>query len=376
MQESTTIIAFDQHADSVVAAVLPPRVDRPATQLLSPDLGHVGRFVDKVRRGGPVRCCYEAGPCGFELYRFLSGRGISCAVIAPGLIPRRPGDRVKTDRCDAAQLAVLARAGALTAVQVPSDADEAARDLVRTRENTRRDLLRARQRLGTFLLRHGRRFTRTKSQGYHYDQWVRRQTWPLAPLTETHQYYLRAVDEARARLHDLETTLQGLADSPRYAETIGRLRCFRGIDSLSALILTVELGDPRRFGSAPALMAFVGLVPSEHSSGPRTHRGGITRTGNGHLRRILVESAWHYRHPPYLGRPLQRRQAGQPRAVCAAAWRAQQRLHRRYRSLVAHGKRPTVAVVAVARELTGFVWAALTPSADRPSSIRRTLDTN
>lgn len=218
MQESTTIIAFDQHADSVVAAVLPPRVDRPATQLLSPDLGHVGRFVDKVRRGGPVRCCYEAGPCGFELYRFLSGRGISCAVIAPGLIPRRPGDRVKTDRCDAAQLAVLARAGALTAVQVPSDADEAARDLVRTRENTRRDLLRARQRLGTFLLRHGRRFTRTKSQGYHYDQWVRRQTWPLAPLTETHQYYLRAVDEARARLHDLETTLQGLADSPRYAE--------------------------------------------------------------------------------------------------------------------------------------------------------------
>jgi len=360
MPESTTIIAFDQHADSLMAAVLPPRADKPAMQLLSSELTHVGRFVDKVRRGGAVRCCYEAGPCGFTLYRYLSGRGIPCEVIAPGLIPRRAGDRVKTDRRDATQLAVLARAGALTAIHVPTDADEAARDLVRTREDTRRDLLRARQRLGTFLLRHGRRHTRTKSQGYYYDQWVRTQTWPWPALTETHQAYLRTVDEARARLHDLETALQAVATDPRYHATIARLRCFRGIDTLSALILAVELGDARRFASAPALMAFVGLVPSEHSSGPRRWRGGITRTGNAHLRRILVEIAWHYRHQPYLGRPLQRRQAGQPHAVCAAAWRAQRRLYRRYRYLVGHGKRPSVAVVAVARELTGFVWAALT----------------
>lgn len=172
---------------------------------------------------------------------------------------------------------------------------------------------------------------------------------------------MRAVDEARARLRDLEAELHTLAASPRYASAIGRLRCFRGIDTLSALILVVELGDPRRFASATGLMAFVGLVPAEHSSGPKTRRGGITRSGNGHLRRILVEIAWHYRHQPYVGHLLRRRQVGQPPEACALAWRAQQRLHRRYRHLLGHGKRSSVAVIAVARELTGFVWAALTP---------------
>jgi transposase len=182
----------------------------------------------------------------------------------------------------------------------------------------------------------------------------------LPALTDTFQHYLRTVDEARARHKDLESLLQSVATGPPYAATIARLRCFRRIDTLSALILAVEVGDPRRFDSAPALMAFVGLVPSEHSSGPRRWRGGITRTGNAHLPRILVAIAWHYRHQPYLGRPLRRRQEGQPRAVCAAAWHAQLRLHRRYRHLVGHGKRSSVAVVAVPRELTGFVWAALT----------------
>jgi len=376
MPESTTIVAFDQHAASVMAAVLPPQAAKPATQALGPDLPQLGRFLDKVRRSGPVRCCYEAGPCGFELYRYLHDRGIPCEVIAPGLIPRRPGDRVKTDRRDAAQLAVLARAGALTPIHVPSATDEAARDLVRTREDTRRDRERARRRLGTFLLRHGRRHTRTTSQGYYYDQWVRRQAWPLPTLTATHQHYLRAVDEAQARLQALETDLQALATAPRYAEAVGRLRCFRGIDTLSALILAVELGDVRRFASATALMAFVGLVPAEHSSGPKTRRGGITRTGNTHLRRILVEAAWHYRHQPYRGHLLRRRQAGQPPTVIATAWRAQQRLHRRYRHLIGHGKRPTVAVIAVARELTGFLWASLLPSPDRPGASGRTLDTD
>ena len=362
MQESTIIVAFDQHADSVMAAVLPPGAAKPANQALSPDLTHIGRFVDKLRRHGLVRCYYEAGPCGFELYRFLQAREIPCEVIAPGLIPRRPGDRVKTDRRDAAQLAIRARAGALTSVHVPSTVDEAARDLVRTREDTRRDLVRARRRLGTFLLRHGRRHLRTKSQGYYYDRWVRMQTWSVPTLTATHQHYVRAVDEARARLTALDTDLEALATTPRYADAVGRLRCFRGIDTLSALILAVELGDSRRFASARALMAFVGLVPAEHSSGPKTRRGGITRTGNAHLRRVLVEAAWHYRHQPYLGHLLRRRQAHQPGDVCAVAWRAQQRLHRRYRHLVGHGKRSAVAVIAVVRELTGFVWAALTLS--------------
>ena len=185
MLQSTTTIGFDQHAHSLVAAVLLPDAREPAIQPLSPDLPHVGRFIDKVLQQGPVRCCYEAGPCGFELYRFLTGRGIPCEVIAPALIPRRPGDRVKTDRRDAIQLAVLYRAGALTAIHVPTDAEEAARDLVRTREDVRRDVLRARQRLGTFILRHGRRFTVTKSWGAKYDQWVRTQQWTLPALAHT-----------------------------------------------------------------------------------------------------------------------------------------------------------------------------------------------
>ena len=361
MLESTITIGFDQHAHSLVAAVLLPDTREPAIHPLSPDLPHVGRFIDKVRRQGAVRCCYEAGPCGFELYRYLTARGIACEVIAPALIPRRPGDRVKTDRRDATQLAVLHRAGALTAIHVPTDAEEAARDLVRTRETIRRDVLRARQPLGKFVLRHGRRFTRTKSWGAKYDEWLRTQRWELPALTHTHTHYLRTVDEARSRLHDIEADLDPLVTQPPFQERVARLRCFRGIDTLSALVLAVELGDPRRFPSARTVMAFAGLVPSEHSSGGRVRRGAITRTGNAQLRRILIESAWHYRHQPYLARPLRRRQEGQPPELRAAAWRAQQRLYRRYRRLVGRGKSPTVAITAVARELTGFLWAALTP---------------
>ena len=186
------------------------------------------------------------------------------AVVAQLLAQGVAVYRMKTDRRDAAQLAVLARAGALTPVHVPVTVDEAARDLVRTREDTRRDLVRARRRLGTFLLRHGRRHLRTKSQGYYYDQWVRAQRWSMPTLTATHQHYVRAVDEVRARLTALDTDLDALARTARYAAAVGRLRCFRGSDTLSALILVVELGDPRRFASARALMAFVGLVPAEH----------------------------------------------------------------------------------------------------------------
>jgi transposase len=359
--KSTTIIAFDQHAATTVAAVLLPGHRTPVLHPLTSDVPTILRFVDRVRRDHHVQCCYEAGPCGFDLQRALTTRGIPCDVIAPALIPRRPGDRVKTDRRDAGQLAVLYRAGALTAIHIPTEQEEAARDLLRCREDIRADLLRARHRLSKFLLRHGRRFTATKKAwSKRHDAWLRAQTWPIAALDQTHRAYLRAVDEVLARLRDVEQDLRALLDLEPLRPRVQRLRCFRGIDDLTALTIAAELGDPRRFATAPSTMAFVGLVPSEHSSGTKRAQGGITKTGNAHLRRVLVESAWHYRHHPFVSATLRARQRGAPADVIARAWTAQQRLHRRYQRLTARGKPKPHVVTAVARELTGFVWAALT----------------
>jgi len=360
MLESTAIIAFDQHAASVVAAVLLPGHRTPALHALSSDLPTIGRFVTRVHRQYRVRCCYEAGPCGFELHRFLVARAVPCDVIAPALIPRRPGARIKTDRRDAGQLAVLYRAGALTPIHIPTVDEEAVRDLLRCREDIRVDLLRARHRLSKFLLRHGRRYTERKhAWSARHATWLRSQIWDIPALEHTHQAYVRAVDEVVTRLRAVEVDLRTLLTLEPLRARVQRLRCFRGIDDLTALTIAAELGDARRFPSAPRAMAFVGLVPSEHSSGAKQARGPITKTGNAHLRRVLVEAAWHYRHGPRIGSGLKRRQDGAPAAIIQRAWAAQQRLHRRYRRLVGRGKPKQHVVPAIARELTGFVWAAL-----------------
>jgi transposase len=359
--QSTTIIAFDQHAATTVAAVLLPGHQTPALHPLTSDSATILGFVARLRRRGPVTCCYEAGPCGFELERALRAREIPCDIIAPALIPRRAGDRVKTDRRDAAHLAVLYRAGALTPIHVPTEQEEAARDLLRCREDIRADLMRARHRLSKFLLRHGRRFTATKTTwSPRHHAWLRAQTWPIPALEQTHRAYLRTVDEAVARLQALEQDLRALLDLEPLRARVARLRCFRGIDDLTALTIAAELGDPRRFATAPRTMAYVGLVPSEHSSGARRAQGGITKTGNAHLRRVLVEAAWHYRHHPFVGRALRQRQQGAPAAAVARAWAAQQRLCRRYQRFAARGKPRQHIVTAIARELTGFLWATLT----------------
>jgi transposase len=361
MVKSTTIIAFDQHAGTTVAAVLLPGHRTPALHTLTSDSATIVRFVERMRRQGAIACCYEAGPCGFELQRAVVARHVPCDVIAPALIPRRPGDRIKTDRRDAGQLAILYRAGALTAIHIPTEQEEAARDLLRCREDIRADLLRARHRLSKFLLRHGRRFTGTKKAwSQRYGTWLRTQTWPLPALEQTHAAYMRAVDEAVARLRTVENDLRSLLDLEPLRTRVQRLRCFRGVDDLTALTIAAELGDPRRFPTAPSTMAYVGLVPSEHSSGAKRARGAITKTGNAHLRRVLVEAAWHYRHKPFVGAAIRRRQCGAPEAAIARAWMAQQRLYRRYHRLAARGKPSQQVNTAVARELTGFVWAVLT----------------
>lgn len=361
MAESTTIVAFDQHAATTVAAVLLPGHRTPALHTLSSETPTIVRFIERLQGRGPIHCCYEAGPCGFAVQRALATRAVPCEVIAPALIPRRAGDRIKTDRRDAGQLAVLYRAGALTAIHIPDEREEAARDLLRCREDIRADLLRARHRLSKFLLRHGRRFTGTKKAwSKRHDVWLRAQTWAIPALAQTHRAYLRAVDEVGARLRDVETQLRDMVTLEPLRPRVQRLRCFRGIDDLTALTIAAELGDPRRFATAPRLMAYVGLVPSEHSSGTKRAQGGITKTGNAHLRRVLVESAWHYRHHPFVSAAVRARQRGAPVTTIAHAWSAQQRLHRRYARLAARGKRQQHIVTAVARELAGFIWAALT----------------
>jgi transposase len=360
MAKSTTIVAFDQHAATTVAAVLLPGQRTPALHTLTSDSPTILRFLQRLRATS-VQCCYEAGPCGFDLQRALTAHEIPCDVIAPALIPRRAGDRVKTDRRDASQLAVLYRAGALTAIHIPSEQEEAARDLLRCREDIRADLLRAKHRLSKFLLRHGRRFTGTKKAWTkRHAAWLHAQRWPIAALEQTQRAYGRAVDEAIGRLRAVDAELRDLLTIEPLRARVERLRCFRGIDDLTALTIAAELGDARRFPSAPRVMAFTGLVPSEYSSGAKQARGRITKTGNAHLRRVLVESAWQYRHHPFLGRALRLRQRGAPAAVIEQAWQAQHRLHRRYRRLAARGKAKQHIVTAVARELSGFLWAALT----------------
>jgi transposase len=373
MAQSTTIVAFDQHAQSVVAAVWPKGTREPVLHPLPGDISVVVRFVKRLSRQAPVRCCYEAGPCGFALHRALTAAGFPCDVIAPSLIPRRSGDRIKTDRRDARQLAVLYRAGALTMIHVPSDDEEAVRDLLRCREDAQTDLVRARHRLSKFLLRHDRRFTEGKrAWGTRHRVWLRGLCWQQPALTQTCTAYLRAVEEAEARVVAMEGELMAYVDTAPFADPVRRLRCFKGIADLTALTLAAELGDIRRFDRATRLMAFVGLVPSEHSSGSRRGRGSITKTGNSHVRRVLVEAAWHYRHPPHVGTALAARQRGAPPAMMHHAWAAQYRLHRTYRRLVARGRPHTVAVTAVARELAGFVWAALTHDPIGASPLRRT----
>ena len=360
MQKDSTVVALDDSKRTIVAGILRPGSDAPELRTLPNEPRHVRRFCARLKREGPVRVCYEAGPSGYDLFRQLTALGVPCQVMAPALTPRKPGDRIKTDRRDAAKLVRLFRAGELTPITVPDEAGEAGRDLLRCREDVQEDLLRWRHRLGKFLARHGRVYREGQNWTQRHWTWIRRQRFDLPALARTCEEYRCAVEQLLARVADLDREIAALAETAPYQEPVGWLRCFRGIDTLAAMTLLAEIGDFQRFAHPRQLMAYLGLVPSEASSGDRTQRGSITKAGNLHARRILVEACWHYRHAPRLGAALARRSQGQPQSILAQAWRAQLRLHRRYRHLVGHGKRAPVAVVACTRELVGFLWAALT----------------
>jgi transposase len=315
---------------------------------------------------GELACCYEAGPCGYTLQRQLAKLGIGCQVVAPSLIPVRPGERIKTDRRDARKLAELLRADLLTEVHPPTESEESVRDLCRCREAVGRDLTRARHRLGKFLLRRGCTYTQGKrAWGTRHRRWLQTLSFEHPAEQYTFDTYLLAVEQLEERRRLLDEKLAEMANMDPYREPVGWLRCFRGIDTVTALSIVAELHDFRRFRSPRALMAYLGLVPSERSSGDGRRQGSITRTGNGHLRRLLVEAAWHYRHRPEIGVTLRQRRKDQPGRVIAIADRAQQRLWKRRMRMSARGKPHNKIVVAQARELVGYIWAALQPLAEQ-----------
>jgi transposase len=354
MVKARTLVGLDVHAAKIVAAVLDVETGEVRSFRLPGDVPEAAGFCSGLAR--PVRATYEAGPTGYGLARELERRGVGCLVCAPGKIPRAAGDRVKTDRRDAEHLVRLLLAGRLHAVRVPGPAEEALRDLVRAREDVRVDLMRARHRLSKLLLRHGVRFD-GRAWSERHRRWLASVELEHRPAQATLLDYRGAVDALVHRRGELERAITAAVPTSGWAELVARLRCLRGIDTLSAVGLCCEVGDFARFARAGQVMSFVGLVPSEDSTGERRRLGSITKTGSGHARRLLVEAAWHYRNPPRLGRELHHRQAGQPAQAVAISWSAQQRLHRTWRRLERRGERRSLIAVAVARELAGFCWA-------------------
>jgi transposase len=348
---------LDVHAAKVIAAT----VDGESGELRVTRLAGASSEVVAFCAGlpGPARVAYEAGPTGFGLARALEAGGVGCVVAAPGKIERPAQDRVKTDRRDAERLVRLLMVGGLHAVRVPSTQEEALRDLVRAREDVRGDLMRARHRMGKLLLRHDLRYdgageTWTKR---HRD-WLGQVDLGDRGAQVTLLDYLGAIDALVIRRDTLEATIAELVPGSPWADTVDRLRCLRGIDTLTAVGLCAEIGDFERFARPGQLSSYLGVVPCEHSSGQTRRLGAITKTGSRHARRLLIEAAWHYRRPPRRGNRLAARQAGQSAHVLAIAWNAQQRLHRTWRRLDGErGKRRTIVAVAVARELAGFCWA-------------------
>jgi len=360
MTDVITYVGMDVHKKDIHVALVVGADRTMVTWPVANQPDAIRRLVRKLERVAPgrIRCCYEAGPCGYALQRQLSGGRVSCVVIAPALTPRKPGDRVKTDRRDARKLAELLRAGLLTEVRPPTPEQEAVRDLCRARDDAREDLMRARHRLGKLLLRRGLHYPGRAWTRAHR-AWIDALTWPAVEDQWVVEDYRLAIDHLESRLVELDARLTAVAERAPYREPVGWLRCFRGVDTLTAVMVLAEVHDIRRFTSARALMAYVGLIPSEHSSGGAVHRGPITKTGNQLVRRLLIEAAWHYQHRPGVSAALRRRRTGQPATVIGIADRAQHRLCRRFARLSARQKPRATVAVAVARELVGFVWAVL-----------------
>jgi transposase len=354
---------LDAHKAEHKVATLYPDTDmnKPEESTVCNEPAKIRRMVQRIVKKAPgrVRFCYEAGVCGFALQRQIVAAGAECMVIAPSLVPIRPGNRIKTDRRDAAKLARLLRQGALVEVRPPNEAEESVRELCRCREVARADLNRTRHRLSKFLLRRGLAWHEGRQWTQRHMKWIGAVKLAQPCDKEVLANYVSELQRRGERLAELVASVGSVAQTKPYRQAVGWLRCFHGIDTITAMTLLSELHGFGRFGTPRSLMAFLGLVPSEHSSGAKQRKGGITKTGNGRVRRALTETAWHYSRSGTASQALRRRRAGQPAWVIRIANRAQRRLHKRYAHLVYRGKLPCKAVMAIARELVGFLWSVL-----------------
>lgn len=352
-------VGLDVHKDSIVIAVAERGRDSARDFGSFPsDWNSLHKQLRKLSMGFTLKLCYEAGPTGFELHRRLVEAGFDNQVVAPSLIPRKPGERIKTDRRDARKLARCLRAGDLTSVYVPNEETEALRDLERARDAAKKAETTCKHQLGKFLLRHGRRFDGGSNWTVRHFAWIRQQTFEWEAQQRVLRDYLKALEDATERVEGLTSDIKELVETSTLAPLVTALQAMRGVATISSVVIAAEIGDLRRFDSAGAFMSFVGLVPSESSSGQRKQRGSITKTGNRHVRRILVEAAWHYFRPAGMSKALRARNAKVSDEVRAIAWKAQKRLHRKFQHLVFEkGKQRNVAAIAVARELAGFLWA-------------------
>jgi transposase len=359
MAGTMTWVGLDVHARSTHAAVIDSMTGELSRVRFGPGVEAPVAWLGELP--GPVRACYEAGPTGFGLYRAAVAAGIAMVVIAPGKTPRAPSDRVKTDRKDAELLARLLLAGSLTRVVVPAPEVEAAREMTRAHDACRRDLMNARHRVSKMLLRHGRVYPKPSTWTAEHRRWLAKQQFDQSASELVFADLLASVDGLTARKQSIALRLSQLATDQRWWPTVARLRAFRGIDTLTAFSIHLELGaDWARFEKPSSLSAWLGLTPSLSQSGESSHQGAITKTGSMLARRLLVESAWHYSRPPRLGATLANRQAGQPDHILQISNRAQQRLYKVNNSMRSRGKPHNVTVVACARQLACFLWAAAT----------------
>jgi len=359
MDKYSKYVGLDVHKETIAAAIA--KAGRQEAMSYG-EISNTPVAIEKLAKKmsahrEQVLFCYEAGPCGYGIYWQLKKMGYDCIVVAPSLIPKKAGDRVKTDRRDAITLARLLRAGELTGVWVPDKEQEAVRDLTRAREDMKAMEGHARQRLGAFLLRHGKKYSGKSAWTQAHFRWMEELTFEHTSQQIVFQEYVDMVKHVKCRVAELEQQMRIIVEDWELGEMVTALMALKGVNMITAMTVVAELGDISRFESARQVMSYLGLVPSEHSSGNRQRRGGITKSGNGHVRRVLIEAGWCYRFPARKTTILERRAEKTSKEVQAIAWKAQTRLCMRHRHLLSKGKRPVEVCTAVARELAGFIWA-------------------